>query len=289
MQAGPKLLRYSDALRQLFDPSADPSLRPGYVNEHYRATSAQLDAARHRLVDRRREFAWRTLGNGERVAARLAASGSSEALPASVLAALSEGRALAKPLPFYPGGLLVHVPGDAPELAHRFALAGGDLVQKLDGTNRPIHELNRHAPIELRPGTVEEYVGFFCEHVHGDGGGFYVIEEESVEGGDRRASDEGSSLVLRASDVREGPLLADHRRDEVFVQAELAWPITVIEAREEGTTALTTCIYANEAFRAAFWVQADGGIQMVEDLHVPGVSLDGPELQWLPTAADARR
>jgi hypothetical protein len=279
---------------KLFDPERSPLLQPGYVSPQWRATPADLETARVKLATR--AWRWSSLGDGERAAALAGLPLLVEKFGQEVERATDAARALLtgagpaafKRLPFYEGGLLVHVEGEVEGRAGRFAMrlvvATGRATYPLTSVAGIIHRLNTDLPVRLSAANVEDYLVFFCEHVHGDEGGFYIIEEAP---GDERPLPDG--LTLRNCDERVGQGVRAHLpgidRFETLPRAEIPMPVTLLPARDGGGwPMLATVIYGGEAFRAAFVVRETGEVEMAQDELLDGCALRPLDLRWTPGA-----
>ena len=130
-------------------------------------------------------------------------------------------------------------------------------------------------PIKLTDDNVEEYVAFFTEHVHGEGGPFLAIEEDRPQ-----ADTFPANLTVTTCDPREGEGLKakvgrvleeeqikpEHRYIERHLKFEIGWPLTTIHKDERGRwVILGTVLYSDHIFRAAFAVTRDGMVEMLED------------------------
>lgn len=293
--------KQSEVFFGLFDRENDPSYQIGRVSDQFVATAEQISKARSKLKTRRGKWLWKTLDAATLRSLRLrkqrgspteenSAEGATGTPPVITLdemlarLAQGEGQAAIKPLPFYGGAQLIHVSeAEAWGPARRvIVFPGTGKKLELNGKSPPIHALNQKTPIQLSDETVEEYVQFFCEHVHADDGPFYVTEE------DREQADEfPKSLVIAARDAREGPALrrkisawrkiGNVDREVVhhtfFPKAVIGWPLTLVGKSDESWTLLTTVIYGDEPFRAAFVVRPSGLVEMREDLTIPRASV----------------
>lgn len=330
----------------LFDPLKDPFLRPGFVTPRYFATPDELRAAAELLAYRRDHYGWRSSALPKSVVAAVATClaqdppGPRPMQPDAIPAEMSQDaqparaddndeeplrRRLAsglawRPLPFYRGGRLVHVPAEAPDLSP----AGADRVLvfkeksrlravRLDGESMPFHEANALVPFDPSPpGAVEEYVDVFCAHLRADDGGFYIIEEGDFESPDDDPAVAGPAEEILVPAGRELPqfyhVMRDFRRgDRVspeertrfgpvleggrLVRAQLAHPITRLGPRQEGEeppererpfVLLATLIYGGGPVRAVFSVEPTGAIDMLEDRDVRGAAVRPLTPVWLP-------
>lgn len=83
----------------------------------------------------------------------------------------------AQDLSFYPGYRLFDLTShDQVPAARRLVVYKPGTVMVLDGTNTPIQELNKEAPLEIDHKTVLDYVRFYFDSVRGPKGFFRVIE-----------------------------------------------------------------------------------------------------------------
>ncbi|WP_424810479.1 hypothetical protein [Roseococcus sp. YIM B11640] len=190
-----------------------------------------------------------------------------------------------RPLPFYGDAALLHIAPSAQEPARRIIVvatssqaqaseppaAGQIIMVELDGTSPPIHALNKRLQemgrLSITTDVVEEYVDFFCAHVHGDAGPFAVIEhEERLEG-------ERGALVPVAYDLRPGP-----------IRAQVARPLINLGKGEDESGAyedvMATIFYSRAIFRALFRVRPHGMVEMREDHPVMDAAVDPVPLPW---------
>lgn len=211
----------------------------------------------------------------------------------SLLAALADpdreqARHFRRALPFYQEGMLLHLaprggediqwrvvvvapPGSSSESIIDATDLSRTSVAILDATSPPIHRLNEFLDAEgrlrLTLETVEEYLDFFCTHVHGRDGPFGLIEF------DQRPPDDAAGLIPAARDIQP----KDRR-------VQVAQPITRIDRgsnlQDELAQLIATVIYGGTCFRALFSVMRTGMIQMIDDDPLPGVALDYDPEAW---------
>lgn len=321
----------SELERELFDPRKDPLLRPGFVTPQHVATQAELAAAADLLSYRRANYGWRlepldeeALGAVraclEASAARTppdAGSAGEDPAPSESQHDALEGRLFGRlpwrPLPFYPGGRLIHIPaggnGAAPPAAAErvmlYGAAGTSTAVQLNGGSLPIHQANDAAPFDASPkGALEEYVSFFCEHVHASDGGFYAIEEAGIDEGGSGGAEEGEPLLPAGQPLPElYHMVRDHRRSGELspedlsrfaaaleeagppVRASIAHPITRIAAPADDTVrtyVIATIIYARSPFRSVLAIDPGGMIEMLEDQFVADAAVAPLSPRWLP-------
>lgn len=71
-----------------------------------------------------------------------------------------------------------------------FIRYGEDGLTWLNGTSPPIHQLNSLLSITLKSENLDNYLSFFCSYVHGELGGFRIIERnEDIHWGPRNKPD----------------------------------------------------------------------------------------------------
>jgi len=151
-----------------------------------------------------------------------------------------------RPVPFYPRCALIRLTDTdwSPlPLTLWFVGQGGSLTM-LDGTSRPIHDLNQKAGIELTPETILDYLRFFCFFVHGDAGPFHIVE--TVEDlGLLGSLTDGQRLQLE--EALFAPLLDERTGDggSFFISANI--------------------LYGDTLYRAKFRILPTGPVEMLED------------------------
>ena len=262
-----------------FDPEQAAFNRTLYVNDDYVAAPEQIAAAQAILAYRRTHYGWRDV------------SGTARADLLSKFEIPDGGeQILEKPLPFYahPAGdsRLIHVRAASgkPEDARRAVLLGGDDLLYLDGNSPCIHKMNlkmrEHAPAAVsddRRGGVEEYLQFFCEHIHSKEWAFHLIEEEGP----------GHPLTVTTRDQRRDLRAGRGEVPQGSPDIVLAFPITQIPnpfAGIDGWVFLATVVHHNRAFRAAFHVSPAGMVQMLDDRPLPRAIVEplNDKVPWRP-------
>jgi len=326
-EASQKPLDFEKASEELFDPTKDPFLKKGRVSAAYKATPEQIADADRKLKQRRQRSTWtmfqsedaeplikvlekliedakRVLGETAATATDgadgVAAGGQEDRLgPApeevtAIIDAIRDRRAAWKALPFYPDSRLIHIGANWRTGAKRLVfMKGYTQGTLLDGRSEPIHDLNEAISLKLDDDSVEEYVAFFTEHVHGDGGPFLVIEEDEPQ-----AEAFPDNLTVRTHDPREGEKLRekvaeflkreqvtpDRRYVERPFRAEIGWPLTRVP--EDNTSdktcwvVLGTVFYSSQLFRVAFKVESDGPIDMLAEQLLSEQVFTPIQLAW---------
>ncbi|MCB1508498.1 MAG: hypothetical protein KDI98_07055 [Hyphomicrobiaceae bacterium] len=135
-----------------------------------------------------------------------------------------------------------------------------DLVP-LDGTSPPVHAINARMVATNRMALTDDqaldYIRFFCDVVHGDGGAFTVIE---------RLDD----LDWRGlSDAQQAEMAS-------LIHPLRPWPSLQDAGGQPGLRASATVLYARSLFRALFRLEKGGMIEMLDDQHLE------PRLQIMP-------
>jgi hypothetical protein len=274
-----------------FDPEQSPLLKAGYLSPEWRASPSELEAARAKLAVRARR--WLPLGDSQRAQALASLSrlseepGSTHRFAVTARELLDRGGPAAfKPLPFYQDGFLLHVEeredGAQESLTMRLVVVPGRPTYLMTAEADVIQRMNREIPLKLSRANVEDYLAFFLEHVHGDEGGFYVIEEDS---GDERSFPDRLNAFNR--DERVGRPIRDKipglNAFETFPRAEVPMPITLLPvSKDHAWTLLATLVYAGQAFRAAFELLDDGAVAMLADGPLEGCALRPMQTRWIP-------
>ena len=276
----------------LFSPANAPGLKIGRIGSVI-ASGEECKRAEELFTHRQSLFGWRE----STADAFVEASGG---VPPPT------GAVACKPLPFWPGAVLWHF-GDVSasvlprKAARRVTLRNPDRpLHRLTGTSSPIHEINKlveDKSFDPETGSLQEYLAFFCEHVHGEDGAFALIETETLSGGTIQ-------LVPAAHDLRPGARLnkfedsianqvrqGRHLRLE-HVKADIAHPQIVRppemlssfskrdQADEEVCPVIATVLYSDYAFRALLVIDMDGLPIMVEDEVLPDASLEVLVAGW---------
>ncbi len=274
-------------LSMLFDPTKSPFLTPDYFPPNISVTPRHIKDAATKYERRKKAFSWRKL-NGARLKRVMRILERAEAPEYTVQFSAW------KPLPFYRDSILVHleltsVDEDTQE-THRLIVTSDNKAAYLSGKSPVIHELNAKLPIRLDDENVEEYLNFFCEHVHGEMGGFYVVESASRPVG----SGSIETLHLIAEDKRVGPALSSIERSrkdrlDAFPSAVIAHPVINLERNsKDRRTLLATVCYAGSIFRVSFSVRDSGMIDMLEDKVVEGCAVEGLTLRWTQSVVQPR-
>jgi len=242
-----------DALIQdyldLFDPSKDPVLKPGWVSDAYHANEQQLARAARKLKTRRSKWFWRLFDDDDCAAIarnrEALESRAEETLPAEEATdadatppepfaddaqrledlrllerAIATKSAACKPLGFYADCVLVHIePESEARGARRWLMIGmGQKIVRLGENIFPVHKFNALG-LKLTESTVEEYAAFFCgQTVAGteeEPSVFVAIEEDH-----RQDMSFPARLDVTMQDTRVGrafmdQLLADDRLHDI--------------------------------------------------------------------------
>jgi hypothetical protein len=265
------------------------------------ASAQTIETARRTWAERRVAYAWRPASPAD----FRRESGGTEP---------PEGPAFRKPLGFWPGAWLWHFgPTDDLSSAERprrapraVTFTAGTLDPPwvaepglppshhfaFDGRSGVIHGINRRVPsLRLQPqdGSLQEYLAFFCEHVHGASGPFTLIETGTAPVAE-------PLLVPAAEDVRPGHVLQrfmDEQTQGLHPSRHLpsghapaitvGHPVIVLArvalgqldpARQEMCEVwpcIATVVYAGSVFRSLFAVQDDGMVHMLEDGPVSAI------------------
>lgn len=154
-------------------------------------------------------------------------------------------RLRARPLPFYPGWVLVEA-----QMTH--AADGRCLVDVVygpmgvvvvDGTSPPLHEANARIPLRIEDdATARDYLRFFCAAIHGADGPFEVVEH-------------AAQLRLTGRDVRAA---------RAKIAAAVA-PITALPSDGEARVFEATVRYERALFASTFAVHRTGMVEMTDD------------------------
>lgn len=154
-------------------------------------------------------------------------------------------------LPFYKEVVLVEIHDASRESLkdQSWFLFHGELIVHLDGTSKPVHDMNEVADITLTSENVADYVYFFCFFVHGADGPFFVIENADFPAIDKKKAD---FLVLKKiKDACKSLELSTITDEGVFILSG-------------------TVLYGNALFGVQFAVTFNGLIEMIDDEPLVG-------------------
>lgn len=122
-----------------------------------------------------------------------------------------------------------------------YALVQGDLIAPLSGTSPPIHGFNHQVVRRFAPGTVLDYLRFFCWAVWGEEGPFWIVDGPA------------------------DPPLAPLRAELEPLVPELP-PASFQDVDEKGRFCCAACVgYGNTLFRANFRIDPSGMVEMLDD------------------------
>ena len=182
-----------------------------------------------------------------------------------------------KNLPFYDETVLVCVVTDQfiPGQSLRFLFDKNESeIAVLDGGSAVIHELNSADKLNINEQSALEYLRFFCEHVQGEEGSFYPIENlvDTSEYPDFPA-------VLDISAV----LIDGTEEDRVMINQNI-----MLEIGENNEyQADSTIHYGSAVFNARFNISDAGYIEMMSDTSIDGAALNLVGDHWYPVTKEA--
>lgn len=227
----------------LFDPSKDPMLKPGWVSEAYSASDTELANAAQKLKERRAKWSWRLFGDAELVAITQKRAELEQAATKSTAEPEAEHRdrpgvtnaaqrlddlrllegaiqtrhAAFKPLSFYDDCVLVHIePANDEQEARRWLMVGyGAEIVRLGNQTAPIHSMNARG-VRLTDDNVEEYAAFFCSQTVFSSenlapSAFVPVEEDGKQALSFPACLDAKTYDTRGGDSVMNKLLADPR------------------------------------------------------------------------------
>jgi ATP-dependent Zn protease len=182
-------------------------------------------------------------------------------------AARTAGVALSlQPLAFFQGSvwMLRIVPPGATETTAGYGLWSPYGLFSLDGTSAPIHDAIEREGLELTGDNVLAYTIWFCRHVHGDEGPFWVVLRRE----DLNTIDQASRDAVPDNLIRK----------------------PVVATSEPGWTVQVPVQYGGALFDAKFSVRPDGNINMDDDVPLFAAIEPNPQrnrrpLEW--SVADA--
>lgn len=295
----------ADRFKRLFSPESAPGRRVGIIG-NVEATGPEIAAAAEAWSARQRLYPWAV--STREVFAEAAGLGVAEA-PAGPVAR--------KPLPFWPGAWLWHF--GALEASRTVRAADRRVTVRPQPDLAAVHTLLGQSPVihkingtilqkSFGPGgyCLQEYLTFFCEHVHAELGGFHIVETATVDPG-------ALPLAVAARDVRPGTALTDfesqhaslvqrsrHLPPEHAGPVTLGHPMIVLPPRplrsvrpdaEDGEAeiwpVIATVLYGVYAFRSLFAVPPDGTPLMIEDEMIADTSIDMLAAGWAGPAERA--
>lgn len=146
-------------------------------------------------------------------------------------------------LSFYPGYRFLDIADHdtVPAFRKTVIYKPGDVIV-LDGTNGPLYALNRRAPLNLSPLTVDDYARFFFSHVRSPQGRFLIVEG------------------IDDINWREDPPPAARK-----ALGKMIVPLTLAGRAKDGTYRLTGCVvFKNTLYRAVITVSTDGQISLAD-------------------------
>ncbi len=287
-------------LDAFFDPAKSLLLAPGYVSHGWRATEAQITAAREKfknratrwlLLDERRQTKLQSILAREAQFSKMSEETEPWASSDDFARALANGFGCAyRHLPFYHRAFLVHwqfaeaTPED-PSTLRFVVLEDQHRIVPLSGESDCLHDLNDSAPLHLHDSTVEDYLVFFCEHICGKNGCFYVPELDARDS----PSAFPDVLSTTATDTRIGAEILKDVPDGAsllrgpFARAEIAMPVTLLQSSSsEEWDLIATVVYDDIASRAGFRVLKNGYVNMMTDSSLDGCAIQMSGQPWLP-------
>lgn len=209
-------------------------------------------------------------------------------------------RCAKKPLCFYGEAScwLYHLVCDMGEQTqtHRVVAQRGKLAPPptvLTGKSVPIHALNQTLELRLSQEDMvgaAEYLSFFCHHLSGDDGLFFIIEEQSAitgsaqfpkslnpAGRDARVGRDALRKVLSAA-PEDLSILANGRFPRVET---VGHPLIPFGISEKGALIFqATVVYGSDVFRALFGISHDGLVEMMNDENLDDLALAGFAPPW---------
>lgn len=147
-----------------------------------------------------------------------------------------------QPLDFFQGSvwLLRITPPGATVAGAGYGLWSARGLFPLDGTSAPIHAAVDREGLDLNDDNVLDYTIWFCRHVHGDEGPFWVVLKRD----DLNTVDLATRVAVPDNLIRK----------PVVVPSEQGWTVQV------------PVQYGNALFEARFVVRRDGNIEMDDDV-----------------------
>jgi len=120
---------------------------------------------------------------------------------------------------------------------------GGKLTQ-MDGTSKPIHEVNKQLDVQVSGDLAIDYLRFFCFFVHGEAGPFHIVET-----------------------VDDLELLGELPAEQQKQLEEVLHPPMVDDKEGEGGShfVIANVLYGDTLYRAKFKVLPTGQVEMLED------------------------
>lgn len=195
--------------------------------------------------------------------ARLSA-GLSERFPRLDAKVLRPEAVTSHALPFWSDHELIRISGFNQRRlypAYFIAKPDSDSLMYLDGGSEPIHHLNAMESLTLDEENVRQYLMFFCFFVHGDEGGFLIL-------------DANNSLPVR--------------RLRAALKKEDAAPMAIRRRDDDGWEMDASLAYGRGLYRAVFSVKRSGLVEMLEDTPLDKIAPGTYQPRRFPDLSGAR-